>query len=92
MQWGTYRPGVYFGVKGRHPGSLLMGLAWGSIDGEVLRHECQSGELEAFNWLEHDGESYGLQELEDQKLQTRLRTTFVKVRQRSSEAVEQSFA
>eukprot|EP00931_Biecheleriopsis_adriatica_P086722 TRINITY_DN61330_c0_g1_i1.p1 TRINITY_DN61330_c0_g1~~TRINITY_DN61330_c0_g1_i1.p1 ORF type:complete len:952 (-),score=239.62 TRINITY_DN61330_c0_g1_i1:40-2895(-) len=78
MRWGTYRPGVYFGVKGRHPGSLLMGIAWGSADGKLLRHECESGELQAFNWLEHDGESYGLQSIQDQKLGLHLNTTFAK--------------
>eukprot|EP00930_Biecheleria_cincta_P047022 TRINITY_DN32526_c0_g1_i1.p1 TRINITY_DN32526_c0_g1~~TRINITY_DN32526_c0_g1_i1.p1 ORF type:complete len:927 (+),score=149.22 TRINITY_DN32526_c0_g1_i1:154-2934(+) len=78
MHWGTYRPGVYFGVKGRHHGSLLMGLAWGSLDGKVLRHECQSGELHSFNWLEHDGDSYALQGIQDGKLGVQFRTTFVK--------------
>lgn len=78
MRWGTYRPGTYFGVKGRHAASLLFGLAWGSIDGKLLRHSCQSGELQAFNWLEHDGERYGLQEIQDQELNVRLLTTFVK--------------
>lgn len=26
--WGSYRPGVYFGMKTREPGSLLTGLMW----------------------------------------------------------------
>lgn len=26
--WGTYRPGVYFGMKHRHPTSLLTGIMW----------------------------------------------------------------
>ena len=78
MAWGTYRPGIYFGVKARHANSLLLGLAWGSMDGKVLRHECESGDLQAFNWLEHDGRNYGRQSLEDQKLQLKLDTTFVK--------------
>ena len=26
--WGSYRPGVYFGMKTREPGSLLAGLMW----------------------------------------------------------------
>lgn len=86
MRWGTYRPGVYFGIKGRHPGSLLFGLAWGSADGKKLRHNCQSGELEAFSWLEHDGETYGLEEIEDKDLQLKLRTTFVKDAERPDRA------
>lgn len=78
MAFGTYRPGVYFGIKGRHAGSFLLGLAWGSMDGKTLRHECESGELQSFNWLEHDGRNYGRQVIEDQKLQAKLQTTFVK--------------
>ncbi|CAE7251790.1 GCS1 [Symbiodinium sp. CCMP2592] len=78
MAFGTYRPGVYFGIKGRHAGSFLLGLAWGSMDGKTLRHECESGELQSFNWLEHDGRNYGRQIIEDQKLQAKLQTTFVK--------------
>ncbi|CAE7195581.1 GCS2 [Symbiodinium pilosum] len=78
MTWGTYRPGVYFGIKGRHAGSFLLGLAWGSLDGKILRHECESGELQAFNWHEHDGRNFGRQIIEDQKLQAQLDTTFVK--------------
>lgn len=26
--WGTYRPGVYFGLKTRDPHSLVTGLMW----------------------------------------------------------------
>ena len=26
--WGSYRPGVYFGMKTRDPHSLVMGLMW----------------------------------------------------------------
>lgn len=26
--WGTYRPGLYFGLKPRVPASLLTGIAW----------------------------------------------------------------
>ena len=87
------------------------------MDGKTLRHECESGELQSFNWLEHhadnallfctfcgsrevphksykgegtllvcvperaprhDGRNYGRQVIEDQKLQAKLQTTFVK--------------
>lgn len=26
--WGTYRPGLYFGLKPRFPDSLMTGLIW----------------------------------------------------------------
>eukprot|EP00913_Durusdinium_trenchii_P032779 g30685.t1 len=86
MTWGTYRPGIYFGVKGRHEKSFLFGLMWGSLDGKLLRHECESGQLRAFNWQEHDscfnwdedGRNYGFQRIEDEKLGHELKTIFVK--------------
>lgn len=28
LLWGTYRPGLYFGVRPRLPQSLLTGLIW----------------------------------------------------------------
>ncbi|PAK71649.1 hypothetical protein B8W95_13500, partial [Staphylococcus pasteuri] len=28
LLWGTYRPGLYFGLKARIPDSLLTGLVW----------------------------------------------------------------
>ncbi|KAG6376057.1 hypothetical protein JVT61DRAFT_2025 [Boletus reticuloceps] len=28
LQWGTYRPGLYFGVRPRLPKSLVTGLIW----------------------------------------------------------------
>jgi len=28
LLWGTYRPGLYFGLKPRHPNSLMTGVMW----------------------------------------------------------------
>ena len=28
LQWGTYRPGLYFGTRPRLPQSLVTGLMW----------------------------------------------------------------
>merc|ERR1712029_996934 len=42
-----------------------------------LRHWCEQGDnLKSFGWLQHDGESFGLQEIQDRGL--RLKTSFVK--------------
>ncbi|VDM04892.1 unnamed protein product [Schistocephalus solidus] len=40
--WGTYRPGVYFGVSHRSPHSMLFGLAWATLGtlSPQFRHEC----------------------------------------------------
>nr|XP_012234886.1 PREDICTED: mannosyl-oligosaccharide glucosidase-like [Linepithema humile] len=80
--WGTYRSGVYFGLKTRDPHSLVTGLMWYSphilrYDGSVLRHWCDQGDkLDRYAWLEHDGRTFGVQEIVDKSII--LRTTFVK--------------
>ncbi|NWR82063.1 MOGS glucosidase, partial [Centropus unirufus] len=54
----------------------LMWLQQGE-GGSGLRHTCEQGDgLSRYGWLQHDGESFGVQELQDGKLW--LRTEFVK--------------
>ncbi|KYN05737.1 PREDICTED: mannosyl-oligosaccharide glucosidase GCS1 [Cyphomyrmex costatus] len=82
--WGTYRPGAYFGLKTRDPYSLVTGLMWYfprfvRYDGTGFRHWCeQSDELNRYAWLEHDGRTFGVQEIVDNHVL--IRTTFVKKR------------
>ncbi|CAB4068720.1 MOGS [Lepeophtheirus salmonis] len=78
--WGSYRPGVYFGLRTRAPKDLLVGIMWMSPK-ESLRHWCeQSDDLESFGWLQHDGENFGYQELIDKSVI--LKTSFVKKAER----------
>lgn len=44
--WGTYRPGVYFGIKHRTPKSLYFGVIWAVQDPHNLRfhHNCDSND------------------------------------------------
>lgn len=80
--WGTYRPGVYFGTRTRHPTSLLTGLMWfvpGHFQGNMLalRHWCdQADGLSSYGWRVNDGRDVGIQSLEDKHVT--LETTFVK--------------
>eukprot|EP00904_Undaria_pinnatifida_P001887 jgi/Undpi1/1169/HiC_scaffold_10.g04631.m1 len=84
MLWGTYRPGVYFGFKTRtFPVAITGGLMWHGGDGragvEALRHECSEGDgLGPYGWVEHDGVSYGKQEVVDNRAGVRLVTSMVK--------------
>lgn len=45
MLWGTYRPGLYFGVRSKAPLSTLMGVMWTNPQGAdplgSLRHEAE---------------------------------------------------
>jgi len=70
--WGSYRPGVYFGMKTRStPGDLMTGLMWMLPElikpGDIgLRHWCEQGDnLDRFGWVKHDGLNFGVHELTD---------------------------
>ncbi|PIN15118.1 Glucosidase I [Handroanthus impetiginosus] len=85
LYWGTYRPHVYFGIRGRTPQSLLAGLMWiGVKDGRYfMRHVCQdSDELKTYGWTHHNGRDYGNQVLVDQNL--KLTTSFLKSTEKES--------
>lgn len=88
LLWGTYRPGVYFGVKSRtSPEAVVAGLMWtsvgkgGRIDGSRLRHTCEEAETREglhFGYTEHDGRAYATQVITDPQLQVELKTSFLK--------------
>lgn len=68
--WGTYRPGLYFGMRMRNPKSPLLGLMWVDPAREDplnnIRHEAQQRDgLQQYGWAQHDGESFGVQHLHD---------------------------
>lgn len=80
--WGTYRSGVYFGLKTRDPHSIVMGLMWyfpqrtrpGSED---IRHWCEIGDkMSKYGWTYHDGRTFGIQEIVDSNF--KLETSFIK--------------
>jgi len=81
--WGSYRPGVYFGMKTRSAKDIVTGLMWflprhvtqGSLG---LRHWCEQGDnLKQFGWNKHDGRHFGIQNILDRGI--RVETSFVKV-------------
>uniref|UniRef100_A0AAV1V5C8 Mannosyl-oligosaccharide glucosidase n=1 Tax=Peronospora matthiolae TaxID=2874970 RepID=A0AAV1V5C8_9STRA len=83
LVWGTYRPGLYFGLRSRAvPNFVSAGLLWTSQLDDVsqLRHECrQEDQLQRYGWLEHDGTSYGRQRIEDQFNRLDLTTSYVRL-------------
>jgi len=81
--WGSYRPGVYFGMKSRSAKDVVTGLMWflprhvrqGNLG---LRHWCEQGDnLKQFGWNKHDGREFGIQSISDRGV--KLQTSFVKV-------------
>ena len=80
--WGSYRPGVYFGMKTRSAKDMVTGLMWflpqavtqGSLG---LRHWCEQGDnLQQWGWTKHDGRNFGKQSIKDRGVG--LETSFVK--------------
>ncbi|XP_022919576.2 mannosyl-oligosaccharide glucosidase [Onthophagus taurus] len=69
--WGSYRSGVYFGLKSRDPQSILTGLMWYFPNrlqpgGHGVRHWCEQGDgLDKYGWTQHDGTTFGVQEIHD---------------------------
>ena len=81
--WGSYRPGIYFGLKTRaaQPVSLATGIMWARAgmrgpEGD-FRHDTSSGEITRFQWLQHDGKSYGLENIIDRTHGVEINASFV---------------
>jgi len=80
--WGSLRPNVYFGMKTKSvPFALSTGLMWSGSRGVFggIRHDTAQGELTKFEWLEHDGRSYGLESLVDGDHELDIRASFAVV-------------
>ncbi|GFR47414.1 hypothetical protein Agub_g9131 [Astrephomene gubernaculifera] len=72
MLWGSYRSGLYFGMRTRTPKALLSGLLWfdpddpNTLNEMRARHEASHGDrLTSYGWKKHDGRTYGTQQLID---------------------------
>ncbi|KAJ8705748.1 hypothetical protein PYW08_012794 [Mythimna loreyi] len=78
--WGTYRPGVYLGLKSREPRSPVFGMMWYELSAAThkgIRHWCdQNDNLATYGWLRHDGVTFGEQLITD--LPHNITTSFVK--------------
>ena len=77
--WGSYRPGIYFGMKTRSPISISTGILWATTrEGRNnFRHDTSQDELTQFEWVRHDGKNYGQQNLLDASYNMKINTTFV---------------
>lgn len=83
IEWGTYRPNTYFGIKSKTQKSPVFGLMWMPQFGAAerpppIRHWCDQGDgISKYGWIKHDGENFGRQEIFDKWLV--LVTDFVRV-------------
>jgi mannosyl-oligosaccharide glucosidase len=93
MLWGTYRPGVYFGLRPRAPKSMIFGLMWlDPLRQDALtniRHQAEMRDgLSQYGWLAHDGEGFGRQGILDEGLN--ITTSWVKNTRSSSSTTTNS--
>lgn len=75
--WGSYRPGIYFGMKTRTPVALSTGILWSGSRKNSLRHDTSQDELTQFEWVKHNGINYGNQNLIDKSYDMAISTTFL---------------
>ncbi|KAJ2161219.1 Processing alpha glucosidase I [Coemansia sp. RSA 552] len=84
LQWGTYRPNLYFGTRPRVPNSLLTGLMWFGLDSkhnwQHTRHSCELADgLDEYGYLRHNGRDFGEQVMRDTDHGVEITSQFVKV-------------
>jgi hypothetical protein len=79
-EWGSLRPGTYFGLKQKVSGPVLgTGIMWSSslASGNPLRDQTNHGELTRFEWLRHDGKHFGTESLVDGDYEMLIEADFV---------------
>ena len=82
LLWGTFRPGVYFGLRSRsYPTALAAGLMW--VHGSAptmakLRHKCEQDQVDRYGFMAHDGRSFGAQPIVDSANAIALQTSYVR--------------
>lgn len=92
--WGSYRGNIYFGMRMAKPTSITTGMMWFGMQDFAacksnpqplkvikypgIRHECDIRDGMKWGWLEHDGENYGKEVLEDYANNVKLTASFHK--------------
>eukprot|EP01031_Cornospumella_fuschlensis_P039412 gene39412-47975_t len=76
--WGTFRPGYYFGLKSKTPRRpWVTGFLWSDTSRVKYRHTTEQDDISKFEWIRHDGESFGTQELLDKQNRLSMETSFI---------------
>ena len=84
LQWGPYRPNLYFGVRSRHPQSLTTGLLWSRVEDyssvpKTIRHTCeQHPGLDGYGWERYDPRVGGVQVVRDKENGVDMEVSFAK--------------
>ena len=82
-KWGSFRPGLYFGMKETSFKALppkVTGIMWSNYElmqRERVRHHAAQGELDSFSWLRHDGRNFGSQSFTDKTAGVQISGIFI---------------
>ncbi|KAF9232974.1 mannosyl oligosaccharide glucosidase-domain-containing protein [Melanogaster broomeanus] len=82
LHWGSYRPGLYFGLRPRLPQSLMTGLMWFRHTGLPVTDECviyHCDGLDSYTWTIFDPRQGGVQVIKDSPNNVELTTELIKV-------------
>ena len=83
MEWGTYKPNLFFSVKDRSPNPWTVGLVWAvpnQQQGMDVRHtyRYQSGDGVTAYFEYHDGWSVSREIIEDPAANARIEVEYLK--------------
>ncbi|GAA5975706.1 hypothetical protein JCM11641_005843 [Rhodosporidiobolus odoratus] len=83
LLFGSWRPGLYFGLRAKLPSTLMTGLMWwGAQDYQSFnqpRHDCDQRDGLSYTFVEHDGRSAAKEVIKDPKNNVELTVRFLKV-------------
>ena len=88
LNWGTYKPNLYFSIRERKNTSLIFGMMWYGADlseyakqGNItdrIRHECNMKDDLTYYWNTHNGVDIADQIIKDKINNLELNTQFIK--------------
>lgn len=82
MMWGSYRPGVFFGMKTRSKKPFITGLMWNRADTphgiQHIRHQSEMNQHISYGWEMHDGRTFGVQSIVDRENAVNMTTEMIK--------------
>ncbi|ORY34734.1 glycoside hydrolase [Naematelia encephala] len=89
LLWNTYRPQLYHGIRPRIPHSLMTGLMWfglndykgntGTFSRSSVRYTAEDSDgLSSYSYTKHDGRYFAMQDLVDERTNTKISTSWLK--------------
>lgn len=79
--WGSFNPGYYFSLKKRtnEQFALTNGILWNNNNNKMnkYRHKTNQDELDKFEYIYHDGKSFGIENIIDNRYGLTINASFI---------------